>query len=164
MPKSVFLMRQARTDRPARRHVDPGRVLPEVSPAQAVDVEPFDGDVGCADADDRASAGADQRRTAETDEVQGLVDDEIAAIDSRRDLEATAGLRAIDPRLKRRGRGAGRARLRALTSPACPGRRLARTTAREIAITPATRSAKRAASPPRQGNAPIKASAASTSR
>ena len=91
-----------------RRHVNARGVAAEIAASPAVDVESLEDDAVGANAHDAPRARAREPRASVSDQMQRFVDDEIARVGAGPDFDHTAGLRGVDPRLKRRGLRGGR--------------------------------------------------------
>jgi len=93
---------------PPRRHVNARGVAPQIAASPAVDVESFDHDALGANAHDAPHSRAREPGASVSGQMQRFVDDQITRVGAGPDLDHTAGLHGIDPRLKRRGLRGGR--------------------------------------------------------
>ena len=102
MPNRELAIRQFRTVASAAAMWMPDESRDELSSAAIVDVESLDRHVGGADPYDAAGPRPDEPGPPDANERQGVVDDQVAAVLARRNLDAAAGWRRVDLRLHRR--------------------------------------------------------------
>ena len=88
---------------PTRRHMNTGRVSPEIAASPSIDVETLDDDPVGADADDAARARAHEPRPAPSDQTKRPVDHQITGVDAGPDFHDSTRRRGVHARLKRRG-------------------------------------------------------------